>query len=111
MRENFQRCSTVPAMAARSSRAGGAGRLRPAAAPRAGFSPLYEWIYETAAMESFVSTERLERRLGYVRGAPTVGADRQLRLVPGASGELQAAAERRTACRGKGFPSMAKRFF
>jgi nucleoside-diphosphate-sugar epimerase len=32
----------------------------------AGFSPLYEWIYETAAMESFVSTERLERRLGYV---------------------------------------------
>jgi nucleoside-diphosphate-sugar epimerase len=32
----------------------------------AGFSPLYEWIYETAALESFVSTERLERKLGYV---------------------------------------------
>jgi nucleoside-diphosphate-sugar epimerase len=31
-----------------------------------GFSPLYEWIYETAALESFVSTERLERGLGYV---------------------------------------------
>jgi nucleoside-diphosphate-sugar epimerase len=32
----------------------------------AGVSPLYEWIYETAALESFVSTERLERKLGYV---------------------------------------------
>ncbi len=32
----------------------------------AGFSPLYEWIYETAGLESFVSTERLQRRLGYV---------------------------------------------
>jgi nucleoside-diphosphate-sugar epimerase len=32
----------------------------------AGFSPLYEWIYETAGLESFVSTERLEQKLGYV---------------------------------------------
>ncbi len=32
----------------------------------AGFSPLYQWIYETAGLDSFVSTERLERRLGYV---------------------------------------------
>jgi len=32
----------------------------------AGISPLYEWIYETASLESFVSTERLERKLGYV---------------------------------------------
>jgi nucleoside-diphosphate-sugar epimerase len=32
----------------------------------AGISPLYEWIYETAGLESFVSTERLERALGYV---------------------------------------------
>ncbi len=28
-------------------------------------SPLYEWIYETAGRESFVSIERIERRLGY----------------------------------------------
>lgn len=34
----------------------------------AGFSPLYEWIYETAGLESFVSTERLEQKLGYVPG-------------------------------------------
>ena len=33
-----------------------------------GLSPLYEWIYETAGLESFVSTERLERKLGYVPG-------------------------------------------
>jgi nucleoside-diphosphate-sugar epimerase len=29
-------------------------------------SPLYEWIYETAATESFVSTERLKNRTGFV---------------------------------------------
>ena len=29
-------------------------------------SPLYEWIYETAARESFVSIERLANRLGFV---------------------------------------------
>lgn len=28
-------------------------------------SPLYAWIYETAARESFVSTERLEQKLGF----------------------------------------------
>ncbi|HYA76569.1 MAG TPA: NAD(P)-dependent oxidoreductase [Burkholderiaceae bacterium] len=28
-------------------------------------SPLYRWIYETAAQESFVSTERLEQKLGF----------------------------------------------
>jgi nucleoside-diphosphate-sugar epimerase len=31
----------------------------------AGISPLYEWIYETAVRESYVSTDRLERKLGY----------------------------------------------
>jgi nucleoside-diphosphate-sugar epimerase len=29
-------------------------------------SPLYEWIYETAARDSFVSIERLQSRLGFV---------------------------------------------
>lgn len=29
-------------------------------------SPLYQWIYETAAKDSFVSIERIERRLGFV---------------------------------------------
>lgn len=29
-------------------------------------SPLYKWIYETAATESFASTERLNRRTGFV---------------------------------------------
>jgi len=29
-------------------------------------SPLYKWIYETAAEESVVSVERIERRLGFV---------------------------------------------
>lgn len=29
-------------------------------------SPLYQWIYETAAQESFVSVERIEARLGFV---------------------------------------------
>jgi nucleoside-diphosphate-sugar epimerase len=29
-------------------------------------SPLYQWIYETAARESFVSVERIEARLGFV---------------------------------------------
>ena len=28
-------------------------------------SPIYEWIYDTAAQESFVSIERLERSLGF----------------------------------------------
>ena len=31
-----------------------------------GLSPLYEWIYETAALDSFVSIERLQSRLGFV---------------------------------------------
>jgi nucleoside-diphosphate-sugar epimerase len=29
-------------------------------------SPLYQWIYETAARESFVSIDRLEQRLGFM---------------------------------------------
>jgi nucleoside-diphosphate-sugar epimerase len=29
-------------------------------------SPLYEWVYETAAKDSFVSTERIHTRLGFV---------------------------------------------
>lgn len=29
-------------------------------------SPIYQWIYATAAQESFVSIERLEQKLGYV---------------------------------------------
>jgi len=29
-------------------------------------SPIYKWIYDTAAEESFVSTERLEHKLGFV---------------------------------------------
>jgi nucleoside-diphosphate-sugar epimerase len=28
-------------------------------------SPLYQWIYDTAALESFVSIERIERQLGF----------------------------------------------
>jgi nucleoside-diphosphate-sugar epimerase len=31
-----------------------------------GLSPLYQWIYETAGRDSFVSVERLEQRLGFV---------------------------------------------
>lgn len=31
-----------------------------------GLSPLYEWIYETVTQDSFVSVDRLERRLGFV---------------------------------------------
>lgn len=31
-----------------------------------GLSPLYQWVYETAAKDSFVSTERIEARLGFV---------------------------------------------
>jgi nucleoside-diphosphate-sugar epimerase len=31
-----------------------------------GLSPLYQWIYETAGRESFVSVERIESRLGFV---------------------------------------------
>lgn len=30
-----------------------------------GISPLYKWIYETAAKESFVSIEKAQRRLGF----------------------------------------------
>jgi len=29
-------------------------------------SPLYRWVYETAATDSYVSIERIERRLGFV---------------------------------------------
>jgi nucleoside-diphosphate-sugar epimerase len=29
-------------------------------------SPLYRWVYETAGTDSFVSTERIEARLGFV---------------------------------------------
>lgn len=29
-------------------------------------SPLYQWVYETAGKESFVSVERIEQRLGFV---------------------------------------------
>lgn len=29
-------------------------------------SPLYRWVYETASTESFVSIERIEKRLGFV---------------------------------------------
>jgi nucleoside-diphosphate-sugar epimerase len=29
-------------------------------------SPLYKWVYETAAKESFVSVERIQQRLGFV---------------------------------------------
>jgi len=29
-------------------------------------SPLYKWVYETAAKESFVSVERIQRHLGFV---------------------------------------------
>jgi hypothetical protein len=31
-----------------------------------GLSPLYKWVYESAATDSFVSIERIERRLGFV---------------------------------------------
>jgi len=33
---------------------------------RFGLSPLYQWVYETAATDSFVATERIETRLGFV---------------------------------------------
>ncbi len=33
---------------------------------RLGLSPLYQWIYETAARDSFVSIEAIESRLGFV---------------------------------------------
>jgi nucleoside-diphosphate-sugar epimerase len=33
---------------------------------RARLSPLYQWVYETAAKDSFVSTERIRARLGFV---------------------------------------------
>ena len=29
-------------------------------------SPLYKWVYETAAKDTFVSIERIESRLGFV---------------------------------------------
>jgi nucleoside-diphosphate-sugar epimerase len=32
---------------------------------RLGLSPLYQWIYETAAKDSFVSTDKLRKRLGF----------------------------------------------
>ncbi|HSL00088.1 MAG TPA: NAD-dependent epimerase/dehydratase family protein [Rubrobacteraceae bacterium] len=32
---------------------------------RLGVSPLYKWVYETASKDSFVSTEKAERELGY----------------------------------------------
>jgi len=31
-----------------------------------GLSPLYQWIYETAAKDGFVSTDRIRERLGFV---------------------------------------------
>ena len=30
-----------------------------------GISPLYAWVYETAAKESFVSIDKAERQLGF----------------------------------------------
>jgi nucleoside-diphosphate-sugar epimerase len=33
---------------------------------RARLSPLYRWVYETAAKDSFVATERIRARLGFV---------------------------------------------
>lgn len=66
MRENFQ---------AVLDHAGKGGKvvslpLRPAVLAlrlleRVGLSPLYQWIYETAATDSYVSIERIEQRLGY----------------------------------------------
>lgn len=35
------------------------------ATERLGLSPLYEWIYETADKDHYVSTEKIERRLGW----------------------------------------------
>ena len=32
---------------------------------RLGLSPLYKWVYETAAKDSFVSIEKAERELGF----------------------------------------------
>ena len=32
---------------------------------RLGLSPLYPWVYETAARDSFVATDRIEARLGF----------------------------------------------
>ena len=29
-------------------------------------SPLYKWVYETVAEDSFVSTEKAEKQLGFV---------------------------------------------
>lgn len=67
MRDNFQ---------AVLDRAGHGGRVigipvAPAIAilqlmERLHLSPLYQWIYETAAQESFVSIAHLEEKLGYV---------------------------------------------
>ena len=67
MREDFQ---------AVLDRAGHGGRIigmpvRPATwalkvLEWARLSPLYEWVYETAAKDSFVSTERIRMRLGFV---------------------------------------------
>ena len=45
-------------------------------------SPLYRWVYETAAKDSFVSIERIDARLGFVpRIFEPGGAHSQLRLV------------------------------
>jgi hypothetical protein len=33
---------------------------------RMGLSPLHEWIYESAATDSWVATERIEQALGFV---------------------------------------------
>lgn len=33
---------------------------------RLGLSPLYKWVYETVAEDSFVSTEKAEKQLGFV---------------------------------------------
>ncbi len=45
-------------------------------------SPLYRWVYETAAKDSFVSIERIETRLGFAAEIlQPGGADSQLRLV------------------------------
>lgn len=37
-------------------------------------SPLYEWIYKTAARESYVSIERIERQLGFAPNYSNVAA-------------------------------------
>ena len=53
-------------MASGSSACRATGDPGPEGAGGAGLSPLYEWVYETAAKDSFVSIERIEPRLGFV---------------------------------------------